>query len=201
MAADFHNPISRAIQPEEMAETLSKFRSSQERGKEEYAAMINTFYDLITDFYEYGWGQSFHFAPGVRGASFEEALAAHQYFLGEGVGLKPGMKVLDVGCGVGGPPALARREVRRFDRRPQHQRVSGREVRRVQQRSRPGESVQRFARRFHEHSGGRGELRRGLPCRGPGSCAGQDGRLCRDIPGIAAGGCLRRLRLVRDSCV
>ena len=56
MAADFHNPISRAIPPEEMAETLSKFRSSQERGKEEYAAMINTFYDLITDFYEYGWG-------------------------------------------------------------------------------------------------------------------------------------------------
>lgn len=110
MAADFHNPISRAIPPEEMAETLSKFRSSQERGKEEYAAMINTFYDLITDFYEYGWGQSFHFAPGVRGASFEEALTAHQYFLGEGIGLGPGMKVLDVGCGVGGPQrSLARK--------------------------------------------------------------------------------------------
>ena len=26
---------------------------------------------LITDFYEYGWGQSFHFAPRNRGESFE----------------------------------------------------------------------------------------------------------------------------------
>jgi len=26
---------------------------------------------LITDFYEYGWGQSFHFAPRNRGESFD----------------------------------------------------------------------------------------------------------------------------------
>lgn len=103
MVPDFHNPISKAVQPEEMAETLSKYLNSQERGKEEYAAMVNTFYDLITDFYEYGWGQSFHFAPSIDGASFEEAIAGHQFFLGERLGLAPGMKVLDVGCGVGGP--------------------------------------------------------------------------------------------------
>ena len=103
MAADFHNPITKAIQPEETAETLQNYLGSQERGKEEYAAMINAFYDLVTDFYEYGWGRSFHFAPAMKGASFEEAIAGHQYFLGEGIDLKPGMRVLDVGCGVGGP--------------------------------------------------------------------------------------------------
>ena len=103
MATDFHNPISRAIRPEDTADTLSRYRRSQERGREDYARMVEGFYDLITDFYEYGWGQSFHFAPGKGGASFEESLAAHQQFLGEALGLRPGMTVLDIGCGVGGP--------------------------------------------------------------------------------------------------
>ena len=110
VAPDFHNPITKAIQPENTAEVLSKYRNSQERGREEYAAMINAFYDLVTDFYEYGWGQSFHFAPAMNGTSFEEAIAGHQYFLGEGLGLEPGMEVLDIGCGVGGPQrSLARK--------------------------------------------------------------------------------------------
>ncbi len=103
MAADFHNPISQAVRPEDTADLLSKYRLSQERGKADYALMVKAFYDLITDFYEYGWGQSFHFAPMKNGASFDDCLASHQHFLGEAIGLKPGMKVLDVGCGVGGP--------------------------------------------------------------------------------------------------
>ena len=55
--ADFHSPISKAVQPEETAGVLSKYRSSQKRGREEYASMVTAFYDLITDFYEYGWGR------------------------------------------------------------------------------------------------------------------------------------------------
>jgi len=103
MAADFHNPISKALRPEDTAKTLSQYRHGQARGKEEYALMVKTFYDLITDSYEFGWGRSFHFAPTKDGASFEESIAGHQYFLGEAMGLRQGMKVLDIGCGVGGP--------------------------------------------------------------------------------------------------
>lgn len=110
MAAEFHSPIPRAVRPEDTAEALSRYLDSQERGKEAYAATVDAFYDVITDFYEFGWGRSFHFAAAKDGESFEESLAAHQDFLGEAMGLKPGMRVLDLGCGVGGPQrALAKR--------------------------------------------------------------------------------------------
>lgn len=109
MASDLHNPIPGAVRPDRVAETVSKYRDGQERSDGSYATTVTAFYDLITDFYEYGWGQSFHFAPAKGGASFEEAIAGHQHFLGEAIGLKPGMEVLDIGCGVGGPQrAIAR---------------------------------------------------------------------------------------------
>jgi sterol 24-C-methyltransferase len=71
--------------------------------------MVNDYYDLVTDFYEYGWGQSFHFAPRHRGESFAASIARHEFFLAARLGLRPGMKVIDLGCGVGGPMrAIAR---------------------------------------------------------------------------------------------
>lgn len=103
MAVDFHNPISRALPHGSTPEAVARYRSGQESGGSEYASTVTTFYDLITDFYEFGWGRSFHFAPAKKGASFEEAMADHEHYLGEAMGLKPGMRVLDVGCGVGGP--------------------------------------------------------------------------------------------------
>ena len=71
--------------------------------KEHYQTLVNHYYDLVTDFYEFGWGQSFHFAPRRKGESFKSSLLRHQLFLADQLSLKPGMKVLDVGCGVGGP--------------------------------------------------------------------------------------------------
>ena len=74
-----------------------------ENRKAHYRALVNRYYDLVTDFYEFGWGQSFHFAPRRRGESFKASLVRHQRFLAERLALKSGMQVLDVGCGVGGP--------------------------------------------------------------------------------------------------
>jgi len=77
--------------------------------KRHYAQMVNDFYDLVTDFYEFGWGPSFHFAPRHRNESLAASLARHEFFLALRLGLRPGLRVLDVGCGVGGPMrAIAR---------------------------------------------------------------------------------------------
>lgn len=67
------------------------------------------FYDLVTDFYEYGWGESFHFAPRVAGETLPASLTRLEHRVAERLGLRPGMRVLDAGCGIGGPMrAIAR---------------------------------------------------------------------------------------------
>jgi len=35
---------------------------SVEKRRANYTTLVNQYYDLATDFYEFGWGQSFHFA-------------------------------------------------------------------------------------------------------------------------------------------
>uniref|UniRef100_A0A6B2LAZ9 Methyltransferase n=1 Tax=Arcella intermedia TaxID=1963864 RepID=A0A6B2LAZ9_9EUKA len=61
------------------------------------------YYNLSTLFYEWGWGPSFHFATLKKGEKFYESLKRHELELVKELNLKPGMKVLDVGCGIGGP--------------------------------------------------------------------------------------------------
>src|ERR1700722_6488274 len=71
---------------------------------------IPSYYNLATDLYEYGWGQSFHFCRFAYGEGFYQAIARHEHYLAAKIGIKDGDKVLDVGCGVGGPA----REIAKF---------------------------------------------------------------------------------------
>lgn len=81
----------------------SETEKDREERREEYATLTRHYYNLATDLYEYGWGQSFHFCRFAYGESFLQALARHEHYLALQMGLRDGMKVLDVGCGVGGP--------------------------------------------------------------------------------------------------
>lgn len=77
-------------------------RGGEDERKADYRNFENTYYDLVTDFYEYGWGRSFHFAPRVEGESFAASLARHEHYLAYRLDLQPGMVAADLGCGVGG---------------------------------------------------------------------------------------------------
>ncbi|URD95749.1 24-methylenesterol C-methyltransferase [Musa troglodytarum] len=66
-------------------------------------AFVDTFYNLVTDIYEWGWGQSFHFSPSIPGRSHRDATRLHEERAADLIAARPGLRVLDVGCGVGGP--------------------------------------------------------------------------------------------------
>jgi sterol 24-C-methyltransferase len=89
-----------------------------------YAKLVNSYYELATMFYEWGWGSSFHFAYRLPHESFSESIRRHEYYLAGFLRLPPKSKVLvysfqslhprldplakidqvlDVGCGIGGP--------------------------------------------------------------------------------------------------
>eukprot|EP00123_Amoebidium_parasiticum_P012894 comp21637_c0_seq1/m.30397 comp21637_c0_seq1/g.30397 ORF comp21637_c0_seq1/g.30397 comp21637_c0_seq1/m.30397 type:complete len:350 (-) comp21637_c0_seq1:564-1613(-) len=74
-----------------------------EKRKENYYTVTKSYYDLVTDFYEYGWGQSFHFAPRTRRETFDMAIARHEMHLAQRIKMEAGKRYLDTGCGVGGP--------------------------------------------------------------------------------------------------
>jgi len=65
--------------------------------------VTDSFYNLITKFYERGWGDCFHFAPRFTGEGFRESIVRHEHYLALKLGIRPEDKVLDVGCGVMGP--------------------------------------------------------------------------------------------------
>ncbi len=78
-------------------------RGEFENRQHDFQKFAEIYYDLVTDFYEFGWGRSFHFAPRVPGETFKASLARHEHYLAHKLGLRPGMVVADLGCGIGGP--------------------------------------------------------------------------------------------------
>ena len=70
--------------------------------EDNYAELVNSYYDLATEFYEWGWGTSFHFAEKKPGEGFHSSILRHEHYIGGRLGVNSGAKVLDCGCGVGG---------------------------------------------------------------------------------------------------
>ncbi|KAG9230344.1 sterol 24-C-methyltransferase [Amylocarpus encephaloides] len=83
----------------------ARFETEEDRldRKTDYANLTRNYYDIATGLYEEAWGQSFHFCRFAANEPFRQAIARHEHYLASRIGLAEGMKVLDVGCGVGGP--------------------------------------------------------------------------------------------------
>ena len=79
---------------------------------DQYADLVDSYYDLATEFYEWGWGACFHFADRRGRETFAQSLLRHEYYLASRLALKAGDCVLDCGCGIGGPA----RNIARFTR-------------------------------------------------------------------------------------
>ncbi|KAJ1632723.1 S-adenosyl-L-methionine-dependent methyltransferase [Pavlovales sp. CCMP2436] len=65
--------------------------------------VARSFYNLATEFYEYGWGDSFHFGVRTRSEPHSKCIANSQNFVATKLRVGNFDKVLDMGCGIGGP--------------------------------------------------------------------------------------------------
>jgi sterol 24-C-methyltransferase len=64
----------RGIKVDKWIDTYNTLHDDEKTGLDnrnmDYATLVNAYYELATLFYEWGWGQSFHFADNVRHHSF-----------------------------------------------------------------------------------------------------------------------------------
>src|SRR5215208_6023849 len=71
-----------AVQADKVQSTVdnyeAKFTRSSEERKAAAVEVARDYYQLVTDFFEYGWGQSFHFAPLKHSELFKESIRLHE---------------------------------------------------------------------------------------------------------------------------
>ena len=70
---------------------------------ERYEEIINQWYDWATSNFQRTWGDRFHFAQFEGDETFDQAQQRQEEMLLEHLALQPGMRVLDMGSGLGGP--------------------------------------------------------------------------------------------------
>ena len=69
----------------------------------DHTETVDDYYSLCSEFMQFGWNESLHFAPLLPDESLEQSIVRHQRLMIEKLELREGMTVVDVGCGVGGP--------------------------------------------------------------------------------------------------
>ncbi len=72
-------------------------------GQYDHTETVDNYYDLLSELMQFGWNESLHFAPLTPSETLEESIIRHQRLMIEKLELRNGMRVIDVGCGVGGP--------------------------------------------------------------------------------------------------
>ncbi len=78
-------------------------QTEHDRNPYDHTETVNNYYDLCTQFMQFGWNESLHFAPLKQGQTLEQAIVNHQRMFIKKLRLQEGMRIVDIGCGVGGP--------------------------------------------------------------------------------------------------
>ena len=85
-------------------------RANEDAGDYDHTETVNDYYDLCSEFMQFGWSESLQFAPLKPDESLEDAIVRHQRLMIERLQLREGMRVIDVGCGMGAPMRRVARE-------------------------------------------------------------------------------------------
>ena len=78
-------------------------RGDGNAGDYDHTDTVNDYYDLCSELMQFGWNESLHFAPLRPGETLEASIVRHERVMIERLQLREGMRVVDVGCGVGEP--------------------------------------------------------------------------------------------------
>ena len=103
--------VRNAYQGLNAVDRLARFESWFERHREsepsadeyDHAETVNDYYSLCSELMQFGWNESLQFAPLKPNETLEQSILRHQRLMIEKLKLRPGLRVIDVGCGVGGP--------------------------------------------------------------------------------------------------
>ena len=76
----------------------------------DHTETVKEYYNLCNEIMVFGWSESLHFAPLTSQETLEESILRHQRSMISKLELQQGMKVVDVGCGIGGPMRRVVRE-------------------------------------------------------------------------------------------
>eukprot|EP01132_Coremiostelium_polycephalum_P005395 gene5395-6728_t len=94
-------PVSDEVVKDEKFETT---RLKETLRVENYNTMVSDYYDVVTETYQSGWGNHFHFAPFKNNTeTLETAVKRLEHEVADSARITSSSLVLDVGCGVGGP--------------------------------------------------------------------------------------------------
>ena len=89
---------------------FDRSRGAADGSDYDHTETVNNYYDLCSEFMQFGWNESLHFAPLTPAETVEESIVRHQRLMIEKLKLHKGMRIVDVGCGVGGPMRRVARE-------------------------------------------------------------------------------------------
>lgn len=90
------DPASHQREPGQVDESGSWIGSSPQR-------LAQRYYDATTWIYRWAWGSSFHFSPLRKNETRRASIRRYEEQLATALDARPGLRCLDLGCGVGGP--------------------------------------------------------------------------------------------------